>query len=28
VAAEALRLLGENNEADRQYPSEATLVTA
>jgi transketolase len=28
VAAAALRLLGKNNEADREYKSEATLVTA
>ena len=28
VAAAALRLLGKNNEADQEYRSEATLVTA
>jgi transketolase len=28
VAAAALRLLGRNDEADREYRSEATLVTA
>jgi transketolase len=28
VSAVALRLLGKNNEADQEYGSEATLVTA